>query len=685
MTSKHSNSLAEESSLYLRQHANNPVNWYPWGKEALEKARNQNKLIFLSVGYSACHWCHVMERESFEDEITASLLNQHFVSIKVDREERPDIDAIYMEAVQLMTGQGGWPLNVWLTPTLEPVYGGTYFPVESSHNRPGFQIVLERLAEMYKNEPDKITERAAEIRQALETDLFSHLSPEPLGLTMLQEAMTTCEKNFDELHGGFSPAPKFPSAMNIEYLLHYYHITADTKARDMAVFSLEKMCLGGIYDQIGGGFHRYSTDRYWLVPHFEKMLYDNALLLSALCDGWQVSGDPLFAQTIHQSVAFLRRELISEHGGFYAALDADSEGHEGTYYIWSYQELENLIPSHEFAIFAAYYGVHSEGNWEGNIILNRVKSSLDFSILSQLNHADFVAMADRWNDTLRAHRDQRVRPGLDTKIITSWNGMMLKALCKVWFLFPTEDLKSIILKNAEFLLRHMVSGDVVYRIAHDKKVSIPGFCDDYALLAEGLSWVFQLTGDPKWLTAAERIAAIMTQKFHDFDQSAFAYTEAGQSDLIIRKFDLFDNATPSGNSAAIAALVHISRLTGDATTLERARTSAMALSSLVGSHAMAFGYLLQSIAAVTTHHSGEIVLTGNNLNPFVQILAQKYLPFYLAILVGDRCEYSWSTLQGKTPPATGESVYVCHHFVCESPVSIPEEFAAKLHILTKTP
>jgi len=685
MNARHTNRLAAESSLYLQQHGHNPVDWFPWGTEALEKARLENKLIFLSVGYSACHWCHVMERESFEDETIGSILRQHFVSIKVDREERPDIDAIYMESVQMMTGHGGWPLNVWLTPTLEPIYGGTYFPVESSHNRPGFQVVLERLSEMYRNDPDKIAERASEIKKTLEEDIFKHIQPTALRLTTLREAVETSEKNFDPTLGGFSPAPKFPAAMNIEFLLRYHHITGDEKARDMALFSLEKMCLGGIYDQIGGGFHRYSTDPQWLVPHFEKMLYDNALLLSALCDAWQVSKNSLFSDSIHQTIEFIRRELQSPSSGFYAALDADSEGHEGTFYIWSHNELSACISKDEFPTFAAYYSVYPEGNWEGSIILNRVKSSLDFSILSQLNHDTFTKTVNRWNSQLLKVRSHRVRPACDTKIITSWNAMMLRSLCKVWFLFPADDLRHMIVQNATFLCDKMIDGTSVFRIAHGDEVNIAGFCDDYALLSEALAMVFQVTGDPKWLHSAETIAESMIDKFYDTQVRAFYYTESNQPDVLVRKKDVFDNATPSANSAAIASLLKISRLTGKTIFSTISAQSLDALGSILGTHAMAFGYALNAASELLSTNKGEIVFSGGEPLNYVNVLAEKYLPFYMPILADATQNYTWSTLQGKNPPEVGTKVYICHNFSCDSPVLSLEEFATRLHILPKSP
>lgn len=673
-----SNRLHKESSLYLQQHAGNPVNWYPWGDEAFKKSREDNKLIFLSIGYSSCHWCHVMERESFENEDIASFLNTHYVCIKVDREERPDIDAIYMEAVQMMTGHGGWPLNVWLTPELKPIYGGTYFPPQSTQNRPGFIDVLTRLLEVFKNDPESIEKRTAEISTALSKDLFEHVKPNTIGFSGLQKSVETTRKNYDAELGGFSDAPKFPSAMHIEFLLRYDKLVGDESAREMALNSLRKMCLGGIFDQIGGGFHRYSTDKRWLVPHFEKMLYDNALILSALVDAWRVSRDVVFKDAIDSTLEFISREMTSTDGGFYAAIDADSEGVEGLFYVWDHSELENLIPETEFPEFAAYFDVFPNGNWEGNVIPNRGHSCMDFSILTQSNHDELREKIGKWKKILLQARDKRVRPVTDTKIITSWNAMMLKSLCKLWMATNCDEIHDLLMKNATFLRNNVVNNDIIYRISSLGEVKIPGFCDDYALLSEAFAYVFMVTGDEDWLDASVKIADVMIDQFYVREHNSFAFTRDNQSDVLFRKKDVFDNATPSANSAAINALHLLGRLTGRSDYNRISGDGCDALGNLTGDYALSFGYLLQIFCEKLSHHGSEIVILGDQNKEFLSVLAERYLPFHIVISGSSIKKPRYETLRGKSAPESGSNVYVCRNFTCARPVSDVKSFLTLL-------
>lgn len=677
-SSSQKNRLINESSLYLQQHAGNPVNWYPWGTEAFEESISSNKLIFLSIGYSSCHWCHVMERESFENEDIASFLNTHFVCIKVDREERPDIDSIYMEAIQMMTGHGGWPLNVWLTPELKPIYGGTYFPPEMTQSRPGLMDVLTRLLEVYNNEPETIVKRTAEIASALSKDLFDHVKSSAVGFTELKHSIASTQKNFDEISGGFSNAPKFPSAMHIEFLLRYDKLLGDDTARAMALHSLKKICLGGIHDQAGGGFHRYSTDDRWLVPHFEKMLYDNALILSALTDAWKVSGDIVYKDAIDTTLAFLQREMTSDSGGFYAAIDADSMGEEGLFYIWEFGELQQLIPKSEFPEFSAYYDVFPKGNWENKIILNRSHSCLDFSILTQSNHDDLRRKIDRWNHLLLEARAQRTRPVTDTKIITSWNAMMLKSLCKVWMVTRSDETYQCLLKNAIFLKDNAIRNNIVYRISTSDQMKVHGFCDDYALLSEAFAHVFMVTGDENWLQLSESIADSMIEHFYVTEHKSFAYTRKNQDDVLFRKKDVFDNATPSGNSAALSALHLLARLTGRNDFKVLSDEGCDALGSLTGEYALSFGYLLQLFCEKLSHHGAEIVILGNQNEMFLSELAERYLPFHIIINGNNLSNPKYETLKGKSAPVTGSNVYVCENFTCNKPVTDVKSFTALL-------
>jgi uncharacterized protein YyaL (SSP411 family) len=672
------NRLINETSLYLQQHAHNPVNWFPWGDEAFHESRSQNKLIFLSIGYSSCHWCHVMERESFENEDIASFLNTHYVSIKVDREERPDIDSIYMEAVQMMTGHGGWPLNIWLTPDLKPIYGGTYFPPESTHHRPGFMDVLSRLLEVFNNEPDTIEKRTSEIIAALGKDLFEHVLSGTISFSELRKSIATTRKNYDDKLGGFSNAPKFPSAMHIEFLLRYDKLVGDESAKQMALHSLRKICLGGIYDQAGGGFHRYSTDDRWLVPHFEKMLYDNALLLSALTDAWKVSKDIVFKDAMESTLEFIQREMTSNEGGFYAAIDADSMGEEGLFYIWDYNELEQLIPKSEFPEFAAYFDVFPDGNWENKIILNRVHSCLDFSILTQSNHDELIRKIKSWKNILLQVREKRIRPVTDTKVITSWNAMMLKSLCKVWMITGCDNTFQMLIKNANFLRNYAIRDNKVYRISTSNDVKVHGFCDDYALLAEAFAHVFMVTGDENWLSLSEILADSMIVQFYIPEHNSFAYTRENQNDVLFRKKDVFDNATPSANSAALSALNLLGKLTGRNDFIKTSTDGCNALGSLTGDYALSFGYLLQLFCEKLSHHGAEIVILGDQNKTFLSELAERYLPFHIIITGSSVSKTKYETLKGKSAPKSGSNVYVCKNFTCEQPVSDVKSFISLL-------
>lgn len=630
-------------------------------------------MILLSIGYSSCHWCHVMERESFENPDVASILNQHYVAIKVDREERPDIDAIYMEAVQLMTGHGGWPLNVWLTPDLVPIYGGTYFPPESTHQRPGFSDVLLKMAEIYKNDTSKIKKRASEMHEALMQDVLDHLEPTPYSLTTLRDAFKTTERYYDENYGGFSSAPKFPASMHVEFLLRYDSLVGDEEARSMALNTLRKMCLGGIHDHVAGGFHRYSTDFKWLVPHFEKMLYDNALLLSALTDAWHVSGEVLFENTLNQLFDFLVRDMMDESGAFYASIDADSEGVEGKYYIWSYDELQELIPKEDFPEFSAYFDVYPGGNWEGSVILNSSHSSLDFSILTQSNHDELREKITQWKKILHNERVKRVAPVTDNKVLTAWNAMTLIALCKYWFVTLDESVLDVIQKNARYLSTRAVKNGTVYRLPEHGDSTSSGFCEDYAQLALAFGWVFQVTGDESWLVKADEIANSMISRFYDEENHAFAFTESNQSDLLVRKKDLFDNVTPSANSSAIVALHHLGKLTGNTEFVKIADLSVQALGSILSDHALSFSYVLQLISQKLSHSGSEIVILGTENKPFLEKLSTSYSPFSIIINGSDFSKSNYSTLNGKTKPDHGSHVYVCKDFTCQRPVSTIQE------------
>lgn len=546
------NRLAASRSLYLRQHGHNPVDWYPWGDEALTKARREDKMIFLSIGYSSCHWCHVMERESFENPLVAAILNAHFVSIKVDREERPDLDQIYMEAVQMMSGQGGWPLNVWLTPDLEPVYGGTYFPPEAMHSRPSFRMVLERLRQMWIEERDKLTGRAAQIRTHLDQDLTHHLNPADPTPALMEQAVSSVLTRHDEVHGGFGGAPKFPMAMLVQFMLR------TDAGRKAALRSLMAMCGGGIYDQIGGGFHRYSTDEQWLVPHFEKMLYDQALLISALAEAIRWSDDPVFTTILAETGDFLDREMRLPDGGYGSALDADNDGVEGDYYTWTPEEL-------------ARHGLRAMPNWEGRVILDARNTA--------------IWSPDSKKSLLHA-RTSKTPPAFDPKRITAWNALLAIGFCDAYSVTGNEIWKQRATDLVSVLLRCV---DAKGCVRHELDAADIGFANDHALTALALCRMHVLDPTMDVLEVAAAIGRVLADRFLDAETGTVYFAEAA-GDRLVRRKDWFDHAEPSANSAAIAAFHKLGRLTGDPAFTRHAVEGIRRLHELLSGEAFSMGY-----------------------------------------------------------------------------------------------
>lgn len=700
------NRLAQSSSPYLLQHAHNPVDWFPWGNEALEKARREHKLIFLSIGYSSCHWCHVMERESFEDADTAAFLNKHFVSIKVDREERPDVDALYMESIQMMTGHGGWPLSVWLTPDTVPVFGGTYFPPRPAQNMPSFMQVLQRMVEITEKEPETLSKRADDIRKAIGQDLLAAVQASTPDDDRFDDAADHYMQQYDAEHGGFSPAPKFPMAMGISFLLKHAalsgarHTRIKGEATDSAaaaLHSLEEMSRGGMYDQIGGGFHRYSVDARWHVPHFEKMLYDNALLLNALCDGiifLKESGREdagaarqlkRFQQVAVQTTDFLKREMRHSNGGFFSALDADSEGVEGKFYIWTQEEaaraLAEFSPAERERIFT-YFDLTKEGNWpEQRASIPRLCTA------EKLEHPEGdsapAELMERARKTLLQARAARVRPALDDKLITAWNAMLLKALARLGRLHPEASeaagYRNTALQLADFLAQTMLQEGQVMRIFKDEQVSQPGFLDDVGLLAEAFSHVFELTGQARWLHLADSLCSQLLEDFYDEVHQGFYYTSGRHEQLLTRNRDLFDNAVPSGNSAAIAALLRTGRLTGKPAFTRAGEASFHKLFDTAVKHASAFGYLLDS-GLQHEKHTYEIVISGPQPQPFTEALkpgGPASRPAFAGYIIssGNAAEIPYQPFQEKAPLRGNTACYVCEHFSCAAPVDSPEQLA----------
>ncbi|MFO0967945.1 MAG: thioredoxin domain-containing protein [Gemmataceae bacterium] len=559
-----SNRLANESSLYLRQHANNPVDWYPWGKEALARACTLERPIFLSIGYSACHWCHVMEHESFEDPSVAAILNEHFVSIKVDREERPDLDQIYMTAVQMLTRQGGWPMSMFLTPALKPFYGGTYFPPDDRYGRPSFRRVLLAVIDAWRTKRKEIEEQADDLTRNLQ----GHLRLEPwageLGPELLQAAGRTLSHVFDARHGGFGQVPKFPHPMDLRLLLRLWKRFGDDNALSMVKTTLDHMALGGIYDQLGGGFHRYSTDAQWLVPHFEKMLYDNALLAVAYVEAFQATGEPFYREVVEETLEYVRREMLSPEGGFYSTQDADSEGEEGKFFVWTPAQIEYVLGAEEANLFAAVYDVTPSGNWEGHNILNRTRSYEQEAKLQRLPVEEMRRRLDESKKRLLEARGRRVWPGRDEKILTAWNGLMIQAFAAAGQALDRADYVDVAVNAARFVLTNLRTkeGRLLRTTSVGTAAKYNGYLEDYAYLLDALVTLYEATFDPGWIKTALELAGTLAEQFWDETEGGFFYTSKDHEALIARNKDPHDNATPSGNAMAVTGLLRLAKLTG---------------------------------------------------------------------------------------------------------------------------
>lgn len=541
------NSLQHESSPYLLQHANNPVNWHAWNDETLALAKKENKLILVSIGYSACHWCHVMEHESFEDEAVAKVMNEHFINIKVDREERPDIDMVYMGAVQLMTGQGGWPLNCFVLPDGRPIYGGTYFQKHQWIN------VLNNLADLFKTNPDKAYEYAAHLTDGLEQlEIPKEKNENAFDIQSLHNSVYKWKQAFDPEYGGPNRAPKFPLPNNYLFLLNYNFYENDPQIKKHLDLTLIKMAWGGIYDQLGGGFARYSTDVFWKVPHFEKMLYDNAQLISLYSQAYKQKPNELYKQTVYETIAFVKRELMNKHGGFYSALDADSEGVEGKYYVWQKEELHQLLKN-DFEVFSDYYCVNDIGYWEDeNYVLMRDADEKVIAVKHHLSVTELQEKIKMSNTILLKEREKRVKPGLDHKVLASWNGLMCKALAEAYLVFDEKEFKELALTNANYLVgNYYKENGQILRVINEK-TSISGFLEDYAFVADAFMAIYLITADDQWLLKAKALTDYAITYFYDEAQQTFFFTDSSQEKLVVHKAEWSDNVIPaSGSQMAI--------------------------------------------------------------------------------------------------------------------------------------
>ena len=665
------NRLSKETSPYLLQHAHNPVEWYPWGEEALAKARRENKPIFLSIGYSACHWCHVMERESFENEEVASILNERFVSIKVDREERPDIDSIYMQAVQLMTGHGGWPMSVFLTPEGGPFYAGTYFPPDDRHGMPGFKRVLAHVSDTYRSRRNDVEEASAEIVQAIGASLTMGKAA-AIEHHALDRAAARIAQTYDPEHGGFGAAPKFPPSMTLDFLMQVNNRASNPQLEEIIVNTLTRMARGGMYDQIGGGFHRYSVDARWLVPHFEKMLYDNALLARLYTRAWQWKKDPFFAHIANEILGFVQRELTSPDGGFYSTLDADSEGVEGKFYVWSRREVIDVLGEEEGRIFSALYDISERGNWEGHNILNVPRDPESVAADQGVTLEQLSDIAARGKCKLYGVRSQRVWPARDEKILTGWNGWMLAAFAEAHLAF--EKYEETVRKNADFLLKRIDAKGRMTRHA-----SIAGLLEDYSGAAWGLTLAYEAVHERRYLDAARQLVDQILARFADEANGGFFDTPVDHEKLITRPKDLFDNATPSGNSVTADVLLRLALLFGREDFVESATRSLESTFPLAERYPSGFGFLL-GVAEWRAGQPKEIALTGptgdERFRVLRRVIARNFLPHRVLVAGGGSSDLP--LMQNR--PANQVKAYVCEAYMCAEPTDSPERLTELLSL-----
>jgi len=680
------NRLKDETSPYLLQHADNPVDWYPWGDEAFKVAKENDKPILLSVGYSACHWCHVMAHESFEDEATAQIMNELYVNVKVDREERPDVDDIYMQAVQAMTRHGGWPMTVFMFPDGRPFYGGTYFPDAPRHGMPAFTQVLQAVHDAYVNRRDELEKQADNLHEALQRDVLGIGRDDDSGLTtdMLDASAQKIMSNFDEQYGGFGNAPKFPQPMTLEFLLRYYDRTGDGNALNVVLHTLRQMANGGMYDQIGGGFARYSVDEMWLVPHFEKMLYDNAQLSRIYLHAYQVTGDEFFKDIAVEVYDYILREMTAPDGGFYSATDADSEGEEGKFFVWTIDELkEALAPIEDDLpnasnIAIEYFGMTPRGNFEGSNILYvpndkaTVAERLDMTV-EELDNA-ITAIKDR----LYASRTSRVHPGLDDKVLTSWNGMMLASLAEAGRVLERDDYLASAERAGEFLLESMVDENGrLYRTHKDGRSKLNGYLEDYANLIDALLELYQSTFVEKWFAEARRLADVVLEHFTT-DDGGFYDTSDDHETLITRPRNLQDNAVPSGNAMMAKQLLRLAAYTGEGDYDEAGRTVLRTLTDAMAQYPSAFAESLNA-TDMLVNGLAEVAIVGNpthaETKAVFDVLRRPYRPNVITALArGNQDEHELIPLLSyRVQREDKPTVYVCRNFMCQMPVTSAEE------------
>jgi uncharacterized protein len=684
---RYTNRLVRETSPYLLQHAHNPVDWYPWGNEALEKARAEDLPILLSIGYSACHWCHVMERESFENPETAAIMNGHFICIKVDREERPDLDDIYMAAtVAMNNGQGGWPMTVFLTPGQEPFFAGTYFPPVDRYGRPGFPTLLMKIAEAWKNDRPALLQQGKTLADHLRAQAGAP-APESVGRDLIEAAATQLSREFDPAHGGFGSAPKFPPSAQLALLLRHHRRTGDALSLQVVRVTLDAMAGGGLYDQIGGGFSRYSTDDRWLVPHFEKMLYDNALLARIYLEAYQVTGSALYERIAKETLDYILREMTDPEGGFYCATDADSEGVEGKFFVWTPSEIRQLLNEKEALWFCAYYDITEQGNWEGRSIPNTPRPADALAARFGVEPAEFLQSIDESRDKVYRHRLTRIPPGLDDKILTAWNGLMIGAMAEGARILGDRRYLQAAEKASDFIFSNLKQPDGrLLRTCRAGKAHLNAYLEDYAYLSEALIDLYEAGAHPRYLLEALRLAEAILSDFESGDGGGFYSTARNHEPLIVRSREGHDGAVPSPNACAASALVRLSYHFGR-DDLRKAGTGAIeGYGKIIHRAPRAF---CRSLAVVDFLLDGpvEIAAVGGKDDPSMDTLRREISRHYLPNRIlahldparpGEEGVPPLPLLEGKGLPDGKSAVYICRNFTCRTPVTAPDSIGPAL-------
>ena len=663
------NNLIKETSPYLLQHAYNPVKWYAWGEEALKKAKDENKPIFLSIGYSSCHWCHVMAHESFENEDIAQIMNENFVNIKVDREERPDIDDIYQKVCQLVTGSGGWPLSVFLTPDQKPFYVGTYFPILDSYGKPGFGSLLHQIAQAYKEKPSDVEAAANNFMNVLQKT-ESNITKSKIDKSILDEAAINLLQMGDLINGGFGNAPKFPNAANLSFMLRYSKLSGISKFQEFVFKTLTKMANGGIYDQLGGGFHRYSTDSRWLVPHFEKMLYDNALLPVVYAEAYQITKDPKYLEVVNQTLHYVLREMTSPEGGFYSAQDADSECEEGKYYVWEKNQIQEIIGK-DAAVFCLYYDVTDGGNFEGyNILNNNIRTS---TVAFQFGKTENVVndIIKNSSEKLFAERLKRIAPGKDEKILTSWNGLMISAFAKGYRISGQESFLDAAKNCIKFIEEKLTINGNLLRTYKDGQAKLKAYLDDYAYFVNALLDVFEVDPSAKYIQLALKHANYLIEHFWDPKENTFFFTADDHEKLIIRTKNIYDLSLPSGNSIAAHAFLKLYHFTQDKKFLDVSTKIMESLSMMAAENPFGFGQLLNTMY-LYIQKPIEITMLNTNNSEIYDAITKKFIPESIQVIISKE-EYlnelkKYHYFSGKEFDKNKTTVYICKDYTCSLPL-----------------